>query len=217
VARKIMEIRVFRYSTSKECTLGLLFIDGVFECYTLEDEFRYEKVPGKTRIPAGKYKIDLRKEGRIHNNYLRRFPDLHIGMLHVTNVPNFEFILIHCGNDSEDTSGCLLVGNEVNNNNENKGYIRNSTIAYKSFYTKVIEAIIKEESVWIEYYDEMPGKIEKKNIKAKVKADLLNIREEIDKKRLGVLLKGTELNVIEKKNNCARVELKGWVIEEYLQ
>ena len=37
-------------------------------------------------------------------------------MLHITNVPNFEYILIHCGNTDEHTSGCLLVGDSQENN-----------------------------------------------------------------------------------------------------
>ena len=63
-------------------------------------------------MPAGTYKIELRKEGGggFHNKYKKKYGSLHKGMLHVTNVPNFEYILIHTGNSDEHTAGCLLLG-----------------------------------------------------------------------------------------------------------
>ena len=33
-------------------------------------------------------------------------------MFHVLNVPGFDGIRVHSGNDAEDTEGCPLVGNE---------------------------------------------------------------------------------------------------------
>ena len=55
-----MELTVDRYNSESNYTDGLLFIDCEFECYTLEDEFRSVKVFGETRIPDGRYKIELR-------------------------------------------------------------------------------------------------------------------------------------------------------------
>jgi hypothetical protein len=42
-------------------TIGQLLIDGVFECWTLEDQTRSlgVKVPGKTSIPYGTFPIDI--------------------------------------------------------------------------------------------------------------------------------------------------------------
>lgn len=148
-----MKIYVLRYSSGRESTLGLLFIDGKFECYTLEDEARTIKVYGETRIPSGKYKVELRKEGGFHGRYSKRFPDFHQGMLHIRNVPGYEYILIHIGNTDDDTAGCLLVGNEVNNNTVSEGIILSSTIAYTNMYKKVIEAFNSGDTVEIEYND----------------------------------------------------------------
>lgn len=150
-----MNLTVQRYNSSTESTLGMLFIDCRFECYTLEDEYRTVKLKGETRIPSGKYKVELRKEGGFHNRYLQKFGHtFHKGMLWVRNVPNFEYILIHIGNDDADTAGCLLVGNTANNNNLGKGFIGGSTDAYKKFYPLVADALMKGEDVWIEYKDE---------------------------------------------------------------
>jgi len=133
-----MKLRVERYKSTPNATLGKLFIDDKFECYTLEDEFRAVKVRGETRIPAGTYKLALRKEGGHNAKYAERFPDIHKGMIHVTNVPNFQFILWHIGNTEKDTDGCLLVGEE---RDEEKMTISRSTVAYRKMYPRVAEAI----------------------------------------------------------------------------
>ena len=75
-------------------------------------------------------------------------------MLHITNVPNFEYILIHTGNTDEHSAGCLLVGDSQENNIITKdGFIGKSTNAYKRIYPNISRAIIKNEEVTIEYID----------------------------------------------------------------
>jgi len=147
-----MELKVYRYSSQSQTTLGALQIDGKFECYTLEDQHQDIKVKGETRIPAGKYNIGLRTVGGFDARYKAKF-SFHKGMLQVLDVPNFEYILIHVGNDEDDTAGCLLVGNTANNNRLNKGFIGDSTTAYKSLYPKVLKAIESGLDVTIEYID----------------------------------------------------------------
>ena len=148
-----MELKVYRFSSQSQTTLGALHINGEFECYTLEDQHQDMKVRGETRIPKGKYKIALRTVGGFHAKYSKKFPDMHKGMLQVMNVPNFEYILIHIGNDEDDTMGCLLVGLHCNNNKIDKGQISSSTTAYKTMYTKVLKALESGENVNIEYID----------------------------------------------------------------
>ena len=94
-----MKYEVLRISSGKDSTSGMLFeINNgkrTFLAYTLEDEQRDKKVFGETRIPNGVYKLGLRKVGGYHVRYTKRFPHIHIGMLHVLDVPGFEYILIH--------------------------------------------------------------------------------------------------------------------------
>ena len=143
-----MDIEVFRYSSGKNDTLGLMFIDSDFQCYTLEDEYRSEKVFGETRIPAGCYALRVRDEGGFHNKYLKKFGDkFHKGMLELVDVPNFKYVLIHIGNNDDDTAGCLLVGDSANNNKVEDGFISNSTSAYKRIYPKIIDALLDGEEV----------------------------------------------------------------------
>ncbi len=162
-----MELEVIRISSGTDSTNGILLeldrtanaphAEGyrckrTFLAYTLEDEQRNKKVYGETRIPNGTYKLGLRKTGGYHAKYSKRFSDIHIGMLHVTNVPGFEYILIHCGNTDEHTAGCLLVGDSQENNQiTTNGFIGKSTQAYKRIYPRIAEAIDCGEQVTITY------------------------------------------------------------------
>lgn len=148
-----MQIKLLRYSANKESTLGLFFIDGVFKCYTLEDEKREVKVMHETRIPEGTYKITLAKWGNHHARYSEKFPAIHKGMLLLENVPNFQGILIHLGNNDDHTSGCILVGNNANNNKNVDGQITDSTGAYLSIYPAIAQAIEAKEPVTITIED----------------------------------------------------------------
>lgn len=153
-----MELEVLRYSSQEDSTIGALFdvSNGKrkFLCYTLEDEYREEKVMHETRIPAGTYKITLRTWGGFHERYSKRFPEIHQGMLWIRDVPNFEYILIHCGNDDDDTSGCLLVGDtQTSNANGSDGFVGSSALAYKKIYPYILNAILNEEKVTITYTD----------------------------------------------------------------
>lgn len=144
-----MIIRLRRYTDSGESTLGLLFINEEFMCYTLEDEKRNIKLKGETRIAEGEYEIKYRKEGGHHTEYGKKFPDIHKGMLELQHVPNFQFILIHIGNTDKDTDGCILVGNNPNNNRVAKGLLSGSTDAYKRIYPKIATALEAGEKVVI--------------------------------------------------------------------
>jgi len=96
-----MKLLLQREPSTKQSTPGKLFIDGQFECHTLEDIVRPRgvKVYGKTAIPAGTYQVVLTMSPR----FKRVLPLL-------LNVPGFEGIRIHPGNKAEDTDGCILVG-----------------------------------------------------------------------------------------------------------
>ena len=61
-----MELRLQREKNNGDTTIGRLYIDGEYECYTLEDQPNDKKVYGETRIPAGTYEIKLRTTGTTH-------------------------------------------------------------------------------------------------------------------------------------------------------
>ena len=149
-----MRLELYRYSSGKESTLGILFLlnddnKKEFLCYTLEDEKRAVKEYGKTRIPAGQYFIKLRKEGGYNQKYSKRFPTIHKGMLHLHDVPNFSWILIHCGNTGDDTYGCILIGDNSQQNITKAGFIGNSTTCYRRIYPKILNALQKQKKLII--------------------------------------------------------------------
>ena len=153
-----MELEVLRFSSQKDSTNGLLFdITGGkrrFLCYTLEDEYREDKVMGETRVPSGTYRITLRKTGGFHGRYLKKYGEMHKGMLWVRDVPNFEYILIHTGNTDEHTAGCLLVGDSQQTNfGDSDGFVGSSTQAYKRIYPMVAEVLEGGGDVTISYRD----------------------------------------------------------------
>ena len=135
-----MKSIVDRFESDTDTTLSRISINEQFFCYGLEDEYRKNKINGETRIPAGLYKVGVRSVGGMHNRYKKRFPDIHQGMLHIQNVPGFEYILIHCGNSEKDTAGCLLVGEK--RAASGSMLLTQSVSAYRRLYIKVIDAAI---------------------------------------------------------------------------
>ena len=157
-----MRLELYRYSSQKDSTLGILFLvddetnKKDFLCYTLEEEKRAIKVYGETRIPEGTYKIEYRKEGGYHNKYTKRFPNIHRGMLQLMDVPNFNYILIHCGNTDDDTDGCLLLGNVISQNITKDGFLGQSTDCYKRVYPIISDILDSQKhlSIKIINFDE---------------------------------------------------------------
>ena len=147
-----MKLTVVRTQFGTDATNGLLFIDGIFECYTLEDQYQAVKVMHETCIPEGTYDIQFRKTGGFHAKYTERYKNAHYGMLHIQDVPNFTYILIHTGNTDEHTSGCLIVGETQQDLEVSKdGFIGSSTVAYKKMYAKVAGQLLQGKPVTIEY------------------------------------------------------------------
>jgi len=155
-----MKLEVIRTQLGSDATNGELWIDGVRECFTLEDEVRDgPKVYGETAVPAGEYEITLRTVGGFHTRTKKHYdnkkgfgPGWHQGMLWVRNIPGFEFILIHPGNDQFDTLGCLLVGKTQQDLDKNKdGFIGQSRTAYEALYPKVKDALLDGQKVTIKY------------------------------------------------------------------
>lgn len=106
----MMELKLKRDEWGRIDTPGTLTINGAYECRTLEDPVREDafrpvgewKVKTKTAIPAGRFRLELVDSPRFGPNTLT-----------LKDVPGFEYIRIHAGNDEQDTDGCPLVGQRL--------------------------------------------------------------------------------------------------------
>lgn len=126
-----MKLKLTRLFLRDTYTIGKLYIDGQYFCDTLEDKVRdlsrEKKILGQTAIPAGEYEIVVNVSPR----FKRKLPRL-------LDVPGFDGILIHRGNTSEDTAGCILVGE-----NKAKGKLINST-GYEVKLTEILERTMRQ-------------------------------------------------------------------------
>ena len=136
-----MILRLIREPSQASATLGVLFVNGVFQCWTLEDEIREVaglpvevwKVSARTAIPAGRYEVRLTQSVR----FGRALPE-------IVDVPGFTGIRIHPGNTAADTSGCVLVGAE-----RTVAAIRLSQLACDALQRKIAAALAASEPVRI--------------------------------------------------------------------
>lgn len=126
---KLLLKRIFK---GEDYTIGKLYIDGVYYCDVLEDAVRPVKIKHETAIPTGTYQVVITLSAR----FKKLMPLL-------LNVPQFEGIRIHSGNTKEDTSGCLLVGE-----NKEKGKVVNSRITFVKLFA-LIQDSLRTGDVWI--------------------------------------------------------------------
>ena len=137
-----MQNKIERKYSNPKSTIGEWYIEGEFECNTLEDLDRYleernnEKVEGETAIPRGVYKIIIDKSERFKRD-----------MPHLLDVPLFSGVRIHSGNTEVDTAGCILVGEYVSDDGKS---LINSKKAFDKLFAKMKEAIKNEEEITIE-------------------------------------------------------------------
>lgn len=135
-----MKLTLKRIALKPTYTIGKLYVDNHYFCDTLEDKVRdlnkdgdlndagEGKVAGQTAIPYGTYKVTMdvqspkfskRASYAWCKGYLPR----------LLNVPHFDGIMIHSGNDATHTAGCILVGE-----NRVKGQVLNSMNTLKRLY-----------------------------------------------------------------------------------
>ena len=139
-----METKIIRDAQGKQSTLSQLYINGIFQCYLLEDKIREVKIPSQTAIPTGVFELRLNTWRAKNVDYKKAFGKLHEGMIEISGLPNFSFVYIHTGNTIKDTAGCPLCGfgfQFVDGNYQ----VTQSVAAYKMIYPKLV-ALAKDPS-----------------------------------------------------------------------
>lgn len=90
-------MRLVRIAQSSDGTFGVLTKDNMPLCVTLEDPWNDNKKQISC-IPAGAYTCIRHNGGKYQKVW------------EIVKVPNRSSILIHNGNTTDDTIGCVLVG-----------------------------------------------------------------------------------------------------------
>ena len=140
----MMKLLLKRIAKNSTYTIGKLYLDNEYFCDTLEDTDRgltssdslqdvlKKKVYGKTAIPSGTYKVTMDvisprfKDRSWAKPYDGKLPRL-------IDTIGFEGVLIHVGNISDDTYGCILVGK-----NTIKGKVTDSINTFHSLMQKLL-------------------------------------------------------------------------------
>jgi len=98
---KGVSLVLIRDTFTKESIIGKLYVDGEMFCDTLELPYK-DNQRRISSIPMGVYNVRLR--------YPRESGTRDYLHLLIQDVPNRDFILVHRGNKSSDSRGCVLVG-----------------------------------------------------------------------------------------------------------
>ena len=126
-------LRVVRHRYGS-ATIGAMFVDGLFYCYTLEDAVTLvrndagvvvgHKINGATAIPAGVYNLAVTRSHRFKKD-----------LVEVLDVPRFTGIRIHGGNTADDTEGCILTAETAA-----PRYIAGRAIELSAQLTRIVKA-----------------------------------------------------------------------------
>jgi len=137
-----MSMKLIRGKGNAKSIEGKLYVDGVSECYTVEDTDRQLekggiKIQDKTAIPRGKYEVTW----SFSNHFQKLMPEL-------LNVPQFSGVRIHSGNSDVDTEGCIIVG--AVNDVDGDDWVSASKVAVSRLYPKIESAVKAGKKVWLE-------------------------------------------------------------------
>lgn len=151
-----MRIELERRWKKETYTIGRLYVDGVFFCNTLEDKSRglkqtdslffikQRKVYGETAIPTGTYGVAMNITSPKYSASAWYWQVCQGKVPRLLNVPGWEGVLIHTGNDALQTAGCILVGK-----NTKVGQLTESKATFKSLYKEMKRAYDEGEEITI--------------------------------------------------------------------
>ena len=152
-----MKLRLERRWPKATYTIGVLFIDGIRYCETLEDHDRglkqsdpllyiqKRKIAGETAIPKGTYEVSMNVTSPKYAGVAWYYNFCRGKMPRLKDVPGFDGILIHPGTTALDTKGCILVGK-----NTKKGKLTDSRACFMEIYKLMKEAADNGEKITIE-------------------------------------------------------------------
>lgn len=153
----MLQLTLTRIATNDRYTIGRLKIGRKPFCDILEpadrglssdmplNKIKRIKVHGKTAIPTGRYRIDMKTVSPRFKN--RAWAKPFGGILpRLLDVPFYSGVCMHVGNDENDTEGCLLTGY-----NKVEGKVVDSVKAFNLLMQGyLLPADERGEEIWIE-------------------------------------------------------------------
>lgn len=152
-----MKLRLERRWKKATYCIGVLFVDGIRYCETLEDKDRElrqtdpltyiaaRKVAGETAIPKGTYTVAMNVTSPKYAGVAWYWNFCRGKMPRLLAVPGFDGILIHPGTDALSTRGCILVGK-----NTKVGKLTESRACFQELYKLMKGAADRGETITIE-------------------------------------------------------------------
>lgn len=152
-----MILRLERRWPKQTYTIGILYVNNVRFCETLEDRdrglkqtdhpdyIRSRKVFAETAIPTGTYEVAMNVTSPKYSAVAWYYKLCQGKMPRLLNVPGFDGILIHPGSDALSTRGCILTGK-----NTIVGKLTESKATFEKLYKKMKAAHDKGEKITIE-------------------------------------------------------------------
>lgn len=151
-----MKLVLKRIAKRDKYTIGKLYINDQYFCDTIEDEDRglkqtmslddikKIKVKHQTAIPTGTYEITLKVKSPLYSKKPYFVKLCNAMMPRLLNIPGYDGVLIHTGNTQDDSSGCIIVGQ-----NKVVGKVINSKLTFEKLYPVLKQASDKGEKITI--------------------------------------------------------------------
>lgn len=148
-----MKLYLKRIAKKSTYTIGKLYIDGKYECDTIEDrdrglnssmteeEIAKIKVKSETAIPTGTYGITLNVVSPKFSTY-KQYKKIDGKLPRLIGVKGFSGVLIHIGNSAKSSAGCILVGKNLE-----VGKVLKSTETFYALYNKLDAANKRGEKI----------------------------------------------------------------------
>lgn len=118
-----MQILLLRGASTAHSTPGRLYLDGKFECYTLEARGRTGHRSTATPVPDGRYQVRLAMSAQF-----RRVLPLLL-TVHDAEIP------IHAGNTADDAHGGILTGDAPG-----QDWLGQSRVAFDRLFARLTQA-----------------------------------------------------------------------------
>lgn len=113
-------------------TFGRLILPDGWHCYTLENPWRLN-TRSVSCIPEGVYPLAMRKSPVVKRTTGDEFD---FGW-EITEVPDRDHIMIHPGNWTHNTDGCVLPGRSFHWHHEHGPMVTNSGDAFRQFMERM--------------------------------------------------------------------------------